>query len=100
MAAGDITKHYLISGRVQGVGFRAFTQKSAQELKLSGWVRNLVDGRVEVLACGSAHALQKLELHLRQGPRSARVDALVVSDADAPELTGFDFRKDGLKPWE
>ncbi len=55
----EITKHYLISGRVQGVGFRAFTERSARLLGLMGWVRNLEDGRVEAVATGGMDLLQE-----------------------------------------
>ncbi|NJL26073.1 MAG: acylphosphatase, partial [Calothrix sp. SM1_5_4] len=58
---GDLTKHYLISGRVQGVGFRAFKHRRAVELGLRGWVRNLSDGRVEVLARGPGETLSQFE---------------------------------------
>ena len=55
------SKHYLISGRVQGVGFRAFTARHATELDLKGWVRNLNDGRVEAVATGPATVLEEFE---------------------------------------
>jgi acylphosphatase len=71
-----ITVRLLISGRVQGVAFRAFTRRRALALGLAGWVMNLPDGRVEVRVTGSREALDSLLGHLRQGPPAARVDAV------------------------
>ncbi len=65
--------HALVDGSVQGVGFRAFVIDNAQSLGLKGWVRNLYDGRVEVLAEGPRDDLEKLLEKLRLGPRSAFV---------------------------
>lgn len=67
---------YLIRGRVQDVGFRAFTEREAEKLSVRGHVRNLADGRVEVLAQGDEFALGELESRLREGPRSAKVDGV------------------------
>ncbi|MGH8657843.1 MAG: acylphosphatase [Gammaproteobacteria bacterium] len=69
-------KRFLVSGRVQGVYFRAHTQQQAERLKLTGWVRNLSDGRVEVLACGDDAAVTALHEWLWQGPELARVSAV------------------------
>lgn len=76
---------FLVSGRVQGVFFRGATQTEARRLALCGWARNLEDGRVEVLACGTRGALDELERWLWRGPSAARVvdvqrTALPVSD--------------------
>lgn len=68
------TLHAVVSGRVQGVFFRAWTRDKARRLQLSGWVRNLPDKRVEVLAQGEESALNKLLEKLHQGPPLARVD--------------------------
>lgn len=62
-----------VSGRVQGVWFRAATQQKAQELRLTGWTRNLPDGRVEVQAFGEPDALEQLHQWLHQGPELANV---------------------------
>lgn len=85
--------HCLVSGRVQGVMFRAATQHEAQRLGLGGWARNLPDGRVEVLACGERERLERLQEWLREGPEHARVDGLEVEERpfDAT-LQGFDVR--------
>ncbi|WP_041522067.1 acylphosphatase [Gilvimarinus agarilyticus] len=77
------TKHYLISGRVQGVSYRASTEQQAHQLGLTGWVRNLTDGRVELKACGSEVQLQALEQWLWQGPSRAQVSDVVVSEVTA-----------------
>ncbi len=61
--------HFLIQGRVQGVGFRWFVQREASELNLRGWVRNTEDGDVEVVAAGDAGDLDELRSSLRKGPR-------------------------------
>ncbi|MCC7384847.1 MAG: acylphosphatase [Deltaproteobacteria bacterium] len=66
--------HLLISGYVQGVGYRAWTVRTARELALHGWVRNLDDGRVEVWAEGSDDALEALVNRCHSGPRSAEVE--------------------------
>lgn len=65
-------------GRVQGVAYRFFTEKQAARLGLTGWVRNLDDGRVEVLAEGPAGPIESFLERLQQGPRLARVDSFEV----------------------
>ena len=72
--------HVLISGKVQGVGFRAFTEQKANELAVKGWVRNLRDGRVESIMQGAPPAVEKLLQSVKSGPTSARVDALEVKE--------------------
>lgn len=74
-----------ISGRVQGVAFRAYTRVQAEALGLRGHARNLPDGRVEVLACGEEHALEALLRWLEVGPPAARVDSVRVEDASADD---------------
>jgi len=73
MASADKMLHAIISGRVQGVGFRYFVQKTAYRLNLKGWVRNRKDGTVEVEAQGNPHILEQFVQALHQGPRSAIV---------------------------
>ena len=75
--------HFIVSGHVQGVGFRAFVADAARAEGLTGWVRNLPDGRVEVQAEGDAEAVGRLERRLRQGPPLSRVED-VISDDVAP----------------
>jgi acylphosphatase len=84
--------HFLIQGRVQGVGFRWYVQREAGQLDLRGWVRNTEEGEVEVVASGSPEELAKLRSSLRRGPRGARVDHLVehyLDDSEAEELSSF-----------
>jgi acylphosphatase len=71
--------HFLIQGRVQGVGFRWFVQREASLLDLRGWVRNTEEGEVEVVASGAAAELDALRAKLRQGPRGSRVDRLNIN---------------------
>ena len=73
----------LVKGRVQGVGYRAFAQKKALELGLSGYAENLPDGRVEVVAEGPKEALELFLHHLKQGPRLAVVPQAPASKAPA-----------------
>jgi acylphosphatase len=79
----------LVSGNVQGVGYRAFAQRKAQELGLSGYAENLRDGRVEVVAEGPREDLEQFLRFLRQGPRLARVDQVEVQWGEATGLRGF-----------
>lgn len=87
MAAAVSALHLWVSGRVQGVGFRAYTRARAEELRLTGWVRNLGDGRVEAWAAGDRAALDEWLQAVRRGPRFADVAGVEVqrgaSSADA-----------------
>ena len=74
--------HLHIDGRVQGVNFRGFTRRLAKELDLKGWVRNLYDGRVEVLAEGGKAELESLIERLRAGPPLAQVEKVSVRWSD------------------
>ncbi|MBI4420541.1 MAG: acylphosphatase [Gemmatimonadetes bacterium] len=76
MSGEDEAFRWLVSGRVQGVGFRWFVIRRAQEIRVGGWVTNLPDGRVEVVARGSPSQLEAFEAALRQGPRAARVETV------------------------
>lgn len=87
--ADNLCKHYWVSGKVQGVWFRVSTKKEADKLGVTGWVRNVADGRVEVLACGTALQLMQLETWLRQGPDLARVDELLIEELSWCEHQGF-----------
>ena len=81
----------LISGRVQGVCFRAYTRDEALSLDVKGWVRNLPDGRVEVLAKGNPDRLKALEAFCRKGPPYARVQDVEVIEENAQGLDLRDF---------
>jgi acylphosphatase len=85
-------RHYRVSGRVQGVFFRATTREKARTLGLTGWVRNLADGRVEAVACGESTQLELLEEWLRHGPELAKVDSVEVTAEDYTPYTGFEVR--------
>lgn len=73
-----VRAHVLIGGRVQGVAFRFFAEKTAARGGVTGWVRNLDDGRVEVLAEGPGPAVEDFLVDLRSGPRLARVETFEV----------------------
>ena len=94
MGSAVETRRYVVSGRVQGVGFRWFEEREARVLGLSGWVRNRNDGSVEVLACGTREQLGALYSKLKEGPRAARVDDIAVEDA-APLKNLHTFRIEG-----
>ncbi len=80
---------FLISGKVQGVFFRASTREQALKLGLCGYAINLDDGRVEVVAVGDHAALEALAAWLRQGPPMARVDSVERSDGGECRISGF-----------
>ena len=78
--------HILIAGRVQGVGFRWFARVAARRLELSGWVRNLEDGTVEVAAAGPQESLDQLRRQLSRGPDAANVETVTDLDPITGEL--------------
>lgn len=82
----------LVSGRVQGVFFRDGCQQEAQRLGVAGWVRNRDDGRVEAVFEGNDAAIGSVVDWCRQGPSSAEVDALDVTDERPEGLRGFEVR--------
>lgn len=87
-----IILHFLVQGRVQGVGFRWFVHREACELDLRGWVRNTEDGDVEIVAAGEAEDLDELRASLRRGPRGSRVDRLVehpLAESEGKHLGSF-----------
>jgi acylphosphatase len=83
------TARFLVSGRVQGVCFRAGTREQALALGLSGVARNLADGRVEVIACGDRQALDALERWLHRGPPAAQVEQVLREPCAAWSGSGF-----------
>ena len=83
---------FMVRGRVQGVFFRASTREQALKLGVSGYAKNLPDGGVEVLACGSDPALDALQEWLRQGPPSARVENLAREAMPEQAMQGFTTR--------
>lgn len=84
-----VCRHVFVAGRVQGVAFRWATRERAAELGLSGWVRNLMDGRVEVWIEGEPAPVDELVTWLRRGPPPARVTRIEVREAVARGLSGF-----------
>jgi len=86
-----ICKRCFVSGLVQGVSFRYYTRREALNLGLSGWARNLRDGRVDVLACGEKTAVEELCRWLNQGPALAQVTNLECHTADSRECPKNDF---------
>lgn len=79
----------IVTGRVQGVGYRAWTVRQARRLGLAGWVRNRADGSVEFLAAGPEAALDALLEACRRGPPLARVEAIETHPAEPPEQENF-----------
>jgi acylphosphatase len=88
-----VARRFLISGRVQGVGFRYFTLAAANREGLHGWVRNLPDGRVETSVEGETDAVERFERAVRSGPPGAKVESVDAED-DIPGFreTGFSVR--------
>lgn len=85
--------HCVVSGRVQGVFYRASTQEQALSLGLKGWVKNMGDGQVELKACGSAQHIKQLQDWLWQGPPNAQVNEVVCEDSDDVDVANnFEVR--------
>ena len=92
-------RHYLVKGRVQGVGFRWFVHREAVEISedidgppLRGWVRNTIEGDVEVVAAGDPAQLAELKASLRKGSRGSRVDAVLeheLAESESESLGPF-----------
>jgi acylphosphatase len=85
-------RSYLIGGQVQGVGFRYFAAAVALEIGVTGWTRNLSDGRVEVHANGTARQLDQFEGRLRMGPPRADVRSFEVIEASVSDASAFHIR--------
>jgi acylphosphatase len=87
-----IARRVRVSGRVQGVFFRAWTRDEARSLGVSGWVRNCSDGSVEAHLEGTEAAVRQMVDRLHDGPSQARVDQVNVNEAATEELDTFDVR--------
>ncbi len=89
-----MTSRFLVTGMVQGVGFRWFVARHARSLGLTGYARNLHDGRVEVVGCGEADAIAQLEELLRKGPAHADVEHVERHDEVSEPVppASFDIR--------
>lgn len=94
MSGGRIARRLVISGRVQGVGYRDWTVATARALGLDGWVRNRRDGGVEALVAGDATAIASLVAACRRGPPLARVDRIDSEPVALPAQIGFTRRPD------
>ena len=82
-------KRLIVTGRVQGIGYRIWMVEKAQALGVSGWVRNRLDGSVEALVAGDVAAVEELLRLCRRGPRMAVVETIEEEMADPPEQFGF-----------
>ena len=87
-----IARHLSITGRVQGVFYRAWTREQAERLGVAGWVRNCPDGHVEAHVEGDQAAVEQMIERLRDGPPAANVENLRVWDADTFDFDGFEVR--------
>ena len=87
-----MARHLLITGLVQGVGYRASFEAQARALKLKGWVRNRADGSVEAMVRGDAQALDAIVAWARRGPSLARVDEVKVAEAGDDAVPGDRFQ--------
>ena len=88
-----VAKRFLVSGRVQGVGFRYFVQDHAAAEGAHGWVRNLPDGRVEAMVEGDGESVLRVERAIRRGPSQAQIDNVVVEAAvPSGRATGFSIK--------
>ena len=88
----QIARHLSISGRVQCVFFRAWTQEQAERLGVKGWVRNCPDGHVDAHVEGEAEAVEQMIERLREGPSAAQVENVRIWDVDTFEFEGFEVR--------
>ncbi len=86
-------RHVRINGRVQGVFFRVWTREQAEELGVTGWVRNCPDGRVEAHVEGDEAAVQQMIERMRQGPPAAQVEDLTTWNVEPCEFEDFEVRR-------
>ena len=87
-----VARHVRVTGRVQGVFFRAWAKEEAEALGVAGWVRNCPDGRVEAHVEGEAEAVEQMIERLRRGPPAARVEDVRTWDVEPCEFEGFEVR--------
>ena len=90
--ASEERAHVYVSGQVQGVNFRGATQDKAEELGLSGWVRNLQDGRVEAVFEGDSDTVRQMIEWCKSGPSSAGVDDVSVEQESPEGISSFEVR--------
>jgi acylphosphatase len=85
-------RHVRVIGHVQGVFFRVWAQGHARELGVSGWIRNCADGSVEAHLAGEEDAVTRMIERMRRGPSNARVEDVIVEEAEAGDLGRFEVR--------
>lgn len=90
--------HILVSGLVQGVGYRAWTERLAKELRLSGWVRNLADERVEIVVEGERAVLDDFIERCKSGPRNAQVENVAARAMKAGGARSFSIQRTAAEP--
>jgi acylphosphatase len=92
---GTVIKHIKIEGRVQGVGFRYFTRKTAQKYSINGWVMNMSDGTVEAVLAGKKKSVADMMDELRRGPATARVKGMKEApiDGDVDDFNSFTVKR-------
>ncbi len=88
-----MTRTFLVSGRVQGVGFRDWVRRTARAQGVRGWVRNREDGRVEAVATAETEALEHFEQALRGGSAISRIESVESSDVDETLFSDFEIRR-------
>jgi acylphosphatase len=88
----EISKRILLRGRVQGVGFRHFTRKTAEQLGVTGWVKNLPDGGVLAVVQGTPSQVNAMIARLKEGPRYANVISVDITPVETQEFSGFEVR--------
>ena len=87
-----VARHVIVTGRVQGVFFRAWTKEEAGKLAIKGWARNRADGSVEIHMEGSEGAVDQMVQRLRSGPSHARVDDLTLDVTEPEDFSDFKIR--------
>ncbi len=92
-----VNKKVLISGKVQGVSFRFHAHEEATKRNITGWVRNLTDGRVEMFLSGDEKEVQNMLKWVQKGPPAAKVDKVDVSDSKEAPAPGFFIKREGDK---
>jgi acylphosphatase len=89
----EVARHVRVTGRVQGVFFRAWAQGQARELGVSGWIRNCPDGSVEAHLGGEEDCVDRMIARMRQGPSNAQVEDVEIEDVPAEGLGRFELRR-------
>ncbi|MGM0601732.1 MAG: acylphosphatase [Bacillota bacterium] len=92
MSSNIIQKHIFVSGRVQGVGFRAFLRRQAAGLNIKGWAKNLRDGRVEIVIQGKENKVEQMISLIKEGPSFANVKNIKITDENLSDFNQFEIR--------